>query len=372
MMRKLLLIAFMSIVISAIIFLAFLFISAYSRKPSGKKIPYDTHLTYSDYDVMFALLRKMGYMVLIQDYSYEKKNIDCIVIDRAWNKKTFSSFKDWFGKNKRLVVFLDGKLNKKGREIFVKSKNPLLESVDKLSIHTTKNEKELYSPNKIRFESVLKAEGQMIIAKAAYREAEIILICDPYLFADKNMLKAGHAALLNNLFKKYFHKFIVFDRTPLVLEGKKAGEKSKEPQSFITKGHFPYLILQLVLLALVFYLVHYKRFGNILDYQKYKKRSIRNHLQAAANFLFNSGNKEVLKNILDDYFFEKLTRLFPGRKQEELIRELKKRYKNYFSVDLFSKNQSSQLVEIETQRQKFLNIIGKGEDYGKKNGKKKP
>jgi hypothetical protein len=207
-------------------------------------------------------------------------------------------------------------------------------------------------------EPVLSGNGSTLLSMSTYRGGEIVFINDDLMFSDKLLLSKDNAVLLNNIFKDYYHTHIAFDisaGSPGKTPGKVSGE------FFLAKGNFPYIVLQACLLALAFFLANFKRFGNILDYGKYKKRSIANHLEAAGNFLSNSGNTAALSSIFDDYFIEKISRLYPGRSREELFGSLEKRYGDVFNGSSFGKDRGRDLARIEEKRRKVIKIIEKGE-----------
>ncbi len=408
-MRKAVLILFISVILSAIIFLIYILSPLFKTTPSNEKVPFDKYLQYNQWNLMFEMLQKMGYMISIQQYDYLMDPAGCIVIEDVWNEENFIKFKKWFKKNKRLIVFLkekqagtsnenennssdesqdetgkgEGNSNLKTMNtisgprdllnISVNSSDPLLKDVHRLKIDgksVIDSSNFEYTDKEMEYSTILRVNGNSIIRKAVYHEAEILFISDGFMFSDKNILKEDNAVLLNNLFKDYYHSLIVFDETKAMKEQKRLMNLHKK-ESFLTMGSFPYIVLQLLILGIVFFLAHYKRFGNILDFNQYKKRSVRNHIQAVGNFLLNSGSNRALADIFDEYFFEKLARLFPGRNLEELISELRNRYKGSGEIDIFQRNQVYNLALIEMERYKFIKIIEKGEDYGKKAAEKK-
>ena len=68
----------------------------------------------------------------------------------------------------------------------------------------------------------------------------------------------------------------------------------------------------------------------------------------------------MLVRVFDDYFFEKLSRLFPGINREELPAFLKERYGEKAGSELFKKGSRSNIVKIEEKRRDFIKIIEKG------------
>ncbi|MGA2142394.1 MAG: hypothetical protein ABSG94_08215 [Brevinematales bacterium] len=377
-MRKALVILFISVLVSSVVFVIIIFLPLLKPSIPKTRVPYDRYLKYEKHDLLFLLLKKMGYMLVIRQFDYDKDLHRCIVLEENWNKNSFKKYSGWLGRGRRLIVFT-GEIQDQGDDASTEDNLPppselkvkggtaskLLEGVGSLSVlgsgwttsaGTYVPGRETFSSH---FEPLVTLGGDVILASSSYNGGEIIYIGNDTIFSDKLILEGDNAVLLNNLFKEYFHTRIAVDMTGLE-DAASAGKTPEKPSYFFTKGIFPYIILQAGLIALAFFLANFKRFGGIVDYGKYKKRSIKNHLDAAGNFFANSGNTVVLVNVFDDYFFEKLSRLFPGINREELPAFLKERYGERAGSELFKKGRRSHIARIEEKRRDFIKIIEKG------------
>ncbi len=366
-MRKALAILFISFLISILIFLAIILVPSFMPGVSKVKVPYDKYLAYDSHKLMFSLMRKIGYIITVREYDYNKDLHGCIVLLDEWNEKSFKRFSGWFGKNRRLIIFVGtGGISDPQEllpgEIKVNGKSPFLEGVNSLEVFNGSGPslEGIYEPQGMsKIEPVIIKGSSVILADASFKGCGIVFIGDDRIFSDKILLMKDNAVLLNNLFKDYFHTPIAFDQT----RGTAGVPQVKEIkiENFIAKSNFPYLFIQICLLALMFFLVNFKRFGNVLDYNKYKKRSMTNHLEAVGNFFSNSRNISSIAGIFDDYFFEKLSRFFPGRNQEELLDTLAKRYGDAVGSEIFKRGHGRNTAKIEEKRRIFIKIIEKGE-----------
>ncbi len=368
-MKKALLIIFISVIIGSICFAVYKFLPLFSVKKTSVKSPFDRYLSYESHDLMMEFLRKLGYDITVQQYGYSMDLYSCIAVS-DWNKFNFSRIGGWLGKGKRLIVFFDsGSDYGKGgsKEIETGQQNQFLNGVKKVIIYGGRESLdtgEIYrAPGMTSIIPVLSDGRDILIAGASCNGGDIVFVLDDTLFSDRNILKSGNAVLLNNIFRDYYHKTIVFDQSKNIAEP--AGGKF-EPEIFLFKDGFPYLLAQLFLIAVIFFAVNFKRFGNILDYDLYKKRSLSYHISAVSNFYLNSGKPEIAAGILDDYFFERIARYFPGAGFEEMKADLLKRYGNRFSADIFERGGKAGTALKEKQRMKFINLMEKGEKNGKR------
>jgi len=362
-MRKALAILFISLVISTVVFFAIILLPLIKPAEPRVKIPYDRYLSYENYDMMFLLLQKMGYMIITRVWDYDKNIHKCIIFDNNLDNTSFKRFRGWLGRNKRLIVFTGGSnssrdIGKPMTELKIRGRSPLLEDVKSIEIKRNGGLplKGFYNgAGALKIEPLITSGTSVLLARTSYKGGEIVYIGDDRIFSDKLLLEKDNAVLLNNLFKDYYHSEIAFDQSA---EQSAAPEEKNE--YFIAKGAFPYIMLQLCLLAAAFFLANFKRFGNVLDYNRYKKRSIKNHLEAAGNFLSSSANQEALSKILDDYFYERISRIFPGKNQDELPDFLVQRYGSRADPDIFKRNKVRNIAKIEEGRRKFIKIMGKG------------
>jgi hypothetical protein len=376
-MRKALVILFISVLISSVVFAVIIFLPLLKPDVPKAKVPYDKYLKYEKHDMLFLLLKKMGYMVEIRGFDYDKNLHKCIVVEENWNKNSFKKYSAWLGKGRRLIVFTGGEVSEDENsgesednlpppvELKVNGVSQLLEGVKSISIlgsgWTSPGQTyvPVREPGGRSLETLITSEGKVILARSSFNGGEIVYLGNDTIFSDRLLLDKDNAVLLNNLFREYFHTRIAVDMTGLggTPESGKAPEISRP---FFTMGVFPFIIIQAGLIALVFFLSNFKRFGNIIDSGKYRKRSIKNHLEAVGNFFSNSGNKNALVKIFDDYFFEKLSRLFPGMNREELPAFLMDRYGERAGSELFKRGRRSNISRIEQKRRDFIKIIEKG------------
>jgi len=177
--------------------------------------------------------------------------------------------------------------------IYLKRRTQFLEDVDRLYLNKSSDLIKSFDKSGLKkITPILKSGDRIIIALEKYNDGEIIYVADSYMFSDKSVLKEDNAVLLNNLFKKYYKKSIAYDKTSEI--EKDDIVENKKP-SFLTMHHFPYLILQLIMIMMIFALIFIKRFGFPLEYDKYKKRSIVHHLEAVGFFFEKS--KQIFQSL---------------------------------------------------------------------------
>ena len=373
-MKKSIVLIILSIIITVILIISFLFIR-FIINFKYKDEPFDKNLYYLSNTKQIKLLKKLKYKVSRKHFKYKKEKYKVILeeipidkyLDYKSLKEKFNKSKEWLSKGKRLIVFynvLDNTddfiypENEDFISLKVKSSNQLLNQIN--SVYIYKNcDLGRYNRNihSNRFKPILKYNNKTIIAEENYNEGQIIYIADYYIFSDKSILKDDNAVLLNNLFKNYYKDKIAFDQ---VIDIPKI-EKSK---SFLFMSKFPFLLIQIIIITFIFFLTFIKRFGAPLDFQKYKKRSISNHIKAVGNFLQKSNNLQAIVKIFDQYFFERLQKIIKTKTidKKNMLNDIYKRYNlSAEEKELFISNNIPNITEIQKRRELFLKKLKRGE-----------
>ena len=232
-MRKALVILFISVLISSVVFAVIVFLPLLKHEAPKTRIPYDRYLKYEKHDLLFLLLKKMGYMVVIRQFDYDKELHKCIVLEENWNKNSFKKYSGWLGRGRRLIVFT-GEIQEQADDASAEDNLPppselkvkgvasqLLEGVGSLSAEGTgwTTPEGIYVPGReglnSHFEPLVTAGGAVILASSSYNGGDIIYIGNDTIFSDKLLFEKDNAVLLNNLFKEYFHTPIAVDMTGL-------------------------------------------------------------------------------------------------------------------------------------------------------------
>ena len=330
-MKKIILITVISLAVSIIAVFSFLFVR-YLINYKYADIPFDKHLNYDSFDEKNKILKLLKYKVTEKIFAYDKDKYNIIFVEYPLTGKSKNNFenvdywKKWLKKGRRLILYFNpndsstdvlGLNENQFKTIKINSKNKLLNDVDSLYINTDLDLNAIMG----NLEPLVTDNDKIFIAKENYNNGEIIYISDFFIFSDKSIFKENNAVFLNNLLKDYFKQTIVFDDFQEFI-------RPKQKQSFLFKDKFPYLIAQILLLMLLFFLVYYKRFGDPVELDKYKKRTITGHLEAVGNFFQKSKYISNIVKLFDRYFMERLKEIIKFRftNEKDLISEVKKRF----------------------------------------------
>lgn len=375
-MRKVILIILLSLVTSIV--LAVIGYYVYFRltyEPYHE--PYYERLSHSDRRTNFmrSLLKKLKYKTANRLLDYDKDKFNAIYLNYYIDEDNSSQlleWKEWVTEGKRLIVVFIYPDNPS--DYFMLSAEnfdniqtsapdtPLMEDVEALYLRKFNVlNHDLTDALTAQAEPLVESEEGIYVAKESYRGGEIIYIADRHIFANLPLFKADNGLFLNNLLKKYHKEKIVFDwvsNTP--------PEKETELPFFLMAS-FPYILLQLLILALIFFLTFFKRFGAAIDRDRYRKRSITRHLEAVGYFYQKSNNPENITNIFDGYFIERLRSLLRFRSTDEksVTEELKKRYNLQGDEEkILAFNDTENITEVQIERELFIKKLRKG-IYGK-------
>jgi hypothetical protein len=386
----------LSIILS--IFLTFIIIISYqiirfNLNFKSVEEPFDTYLTTYSNSLRDRILTKyLKYRTTTKFWSYSALKNNIVVLDyniyNIYNNKKpdeiIKSWEKWLKQDRRLVVFynnfyniennntdessdvqpeqsssqnedISDSINSGNMQILkgnlsseyeINSKDPLFEGVSTLLISSNSQ----MHQNKRKVNVLLTVDNRVIIAKEIFNKGEIIYIADDTIFSDKNILKNDNAVLLNNLFKKYYPEKIIFDKNI--------------PQAETVSGinlfqivNFRYLFIQILLFSVIFFLVYFKRFGQPLDRDLYRNRSVMRHLESIGYFFQKSGRNIIMVKIFDQYFFERLQKLIKVRVTEDknFISEIKKRFDPENKDNrIFTQNDESDILINQINREKFL------------------
>jgi hypothetical protein len=373
-MKRTIILILLSILASIFLLISFFFINHVINFKYEEE-PFDKYLYYLDNSKIKSILKKLNYNAGRKYFNYKKDKYKIIFkeipIDKYLNNKSlkneFKKIKEWVSEGKRLIVFynyLDNTDDFVYPEesdfdvVKVKSNDQFLDQIDSLYINQKsdlgKFNKNIFT-NKIN--PILKVEDRIIIALEKYNNGQIIYISDYFIFSDKSILKEDNAMLLNNLLKDYFKEKIAFDR---VFEMPKIEQK----KSFIFMNNFPFLFMQIIIISLIFFLTFFKRFGQALDFDKYKKRSIINHLISVGNFFQKSRTFQSIVRIFDQYFFERIQNIikFKSINDQNMLNNISKRFNlTAEEKELFIKDNIPKIFEIQKRREIFIRKLKKGE-----------
>ncbi len=374
-MRRTIVLIILSIIVTIILIFIFLFIKFVINFKYTEE-SFDKYLTYSGKNKSIKILKKLKYKASRKYFNYKKEKykiiIDEIPIDKNLNdkklKEKFQKSKEWVSKGKRLIVFYNSKDNtddfiypdeKDFIKIKIKSKNYLLKDVNSLYIYKKsdlgKYNKNIFSNKLI---PILKINNRIIIAEEKYNEGQIIYIADYYIFSDKSILKENNAVFLNNLLKDYYKDKIAFDQVIDI-------PKIEKKKSFIFMSKFPFLMIQLIILTILFFLTFFKRFGPPLNFEQFNKRSILHHIEAVGYFFHKSKSLQSIVKIFDQYFLERLQKIikFKSIDKQNMLNDIFKRYNlSNNEKKLFLMNNIPEITEIQHRRELFLKKLKKGDN----------
>jgi len=368
-MKKILLFIILSIIISFILIIS-IFIFQYTvnfiKKHKKEEVNIKNYL-YNEYDnlsIAKETLKKLNYKFENKIVPYKIDNYNIIISMVTVKPENINKWRNFIKKGKRLILFYnrikknnsfeEKIINFNYNEIKIKSSNLLLEDVDNLYI----NNNTIYEDDKKIFkkktENILTVNNNIKIVKEKINGGEIIYICDPNIFSNTSIIENDNIILLNNLLKNYIKDTIIFD---YVMEEKQYETNEEKSKYFLFMSKFPFLLLQLLIITIIFFLTFIKRFGPPLDKDKFERRSLIRHLDAVGNFFEKSKNKSVFIKILDKYFLLRLNELIKIRysSKNNIINEVKKRFdieKN--EEDIFLFNNANSIILREIKREKFI------------------
>jgi hypothetical protein len=377
-MKRIILIFLLSVILTLMIIVTYS-IFRFNLEFKPVKEPFDAYLFYEN-NLRDRILKDLKYKVDQKYSNFKKEDYDIIFLDYPVNHyfmkkkpdEIIDGLRKWCRKGRRAIVFFNSLANNDNSQdivneddadkadasddtdnyemedsmtvVNVKSTDILFEDVGHLLINTdcdvrVKNAR-----------AILQAGDKTIIARESVNDGgEIIYIADSYIFSDKNILKEDNAVFLNNLMKKYFAKRIAMDRN--------IDYSVPEEKSFLEMGSFPYILMQIVLIGLAFFLVHFKRFGKPLDKDLYKKRSVVRHLESIGYFYEKCKRNDIVVKIFDQYFMERLQRLIRIRVSDEknFKDDLEKRFGlTTDEMKLFDLNDTKDILDNQIKREKFL------------------
>jgi hypothetical protein len=362
MIKRIIYLSVFTIVLSAVLFSAYKIIR-FSMNYKPEKIEYDYNLDYMNFDIEKKFLASLNYKISIKTFPYKKEDFNIIISEIKPNEKNIIEWRKWVKKGKRLILFYNSESDLKDNynypdnntfdELEVNSNEELFADVRKIFVNSRayidlRNWKIFYNYNNV----LLKNDYKILICRESYNGGEIIYIADNSIFSDYSLLKNNNAMLLNNLVKNYINDVIVFDQ---VYDSKE--ETGPRTPYFLFTGNFKYLFLQLILIAVIFFLVFIKRFGMPVDKESFERRSLLGHLEAAGLFFEKSRNPAVISRIFDRYFLFRLKNILKIRylSKNDLFNEINKRYglsKN--EIELFSFDYNKNIVQKEINREKFI------------------
>lgn len=345
MTKKIVIIVVISIILLSSILFFYKFYKIIKQfKPS--EIDYNNSLNYNSYRVKDKLLNKLKYKIKKQYIIYEKEKYNLIITEDY--VENIDKWKDWLKDGKRLIFFVKrDTFNIDIKKIKVKSNNEFFDSVNYLTINSN-SDLNIKSKN---IKILLKDNGKIHIGEENINNGKIIYISDKIIFSDKLLFESDNAKFLNNLLKEYFNETIVFD---YVMSEKKEDKK----ESFFNSSDFRFFLLHIIGFIIILFLVNIKRFGNPIDLDIYKNRSIDRHIEAVSNFLYNTKNKNVIIKILDQFFFYRLKKIFRCNNDEDLLKIIREK----IGIDnkqkiLFELGNISDIYDITIKREEFLRNI---------------
>ncbi|HOJ64074.1 MAG TPA: hypothetical protein PLE45_06605 [Spirochaetota bacterium] len=330
-------------------FFSFVFYKLYKviKEYKSKDINYKENLSYYSFSVQKSLLKKLKYRVKNFYIKYDKEKYKIIFTEDYI--QNINKWKDWLKEGRRLIFFVKpikkDKLNIKINRVKVKSKDIIFDSVNYLTINS-----ESFFEVKRDIKILLGDKKRCYIAKEILDKGEIIYIFDKIIFSDSLIFEDDNAKFLNNLLKEYFNTTIVFDYVEL---------NEQKKSSFFKSFNFNFFIFHLIIFIALLFISYVKRFGKPVDLDIYKNRSIDRHIEAVANFFYNTKNKIVLTKIMDQFFFYRLKKIFRCNNEDELLKiiRLKTKINNEEEKIIFEKERVFDFYEITLERERFLRKI---------------
>ena len=396
-MKKIILVILLSIFFTISLYVTYSFVDFVKTFKYEKK-SFDNNLTYNKSSLKYQFLQKLDYKIEIKIFNFNKKNNKIIFVEKPISKSNLKKLKEWVSSGKRLIIFYQEEVdlstdyetledsNATDNDIYddltsdyydkkdyyndyyvsdndfivldVNSTNKLFKNVKKIITHYNKsiniNNKSIFGEN---ITPLLYNEDKIIIAKEKINGGEIIYIADQYIFSDRNILKKDNAQLLNNLAADYFKEKIIFD------DSREKKEDEEEPPFFLFMGNFKFLFIQLILILIIVFFTFFKRFGLIIDKEKFERKSTLYHLEAVGCFFEKSKNLQVITKRLDEYFYHKLKQIIRigNIGEQHIFAEIKNRFNITKEEErLFKIDNYSDIVEIELKRLKFLKKLSRG------------
>ncbi len=357
-MKKALLLIFVSVVITFVVAVLYT-VTDFSLSYKPENIEWDSHLTYLSGSFAVELLRKTGYYVKwgVKSKHFERSNtvIDLSIYSTNQLESLFDYYESVNVKDKSIVVLVQ-----------TSNESPDFEKQKPFSSSIFKNIRSVYTASQLPSDSILKempagydytkmitVNGNIFCLKTMVKGAEVFIIFDPHVFSDYSILKEDNAELLFAITGSNGKNIIV-------------DNKSVNNNKTVNNNNFNFfmipLLLSLIAFIIVFFINNIRRFGNIPDYDKYKKRSFLIHLRGVGNYL-SMRKTEQISTILDAYFYEKLRKITrtEGNDADRMINDILKRY-NLDSADysFIYPIKYNNLIATDNQRVDFIKKLTKG------------
>ncbi|MBN1525794.1 MAG: hypothetical protein JW904_15055 [Spirochaetales bacterium] len=318
-----------------------------SYEPKEKDL--DRYLSAWETDISIELLKKLGYFPEIKLFNYNRDDFSCIVKIKPETIE-IAALREWVKEGRRCIIFYADDYDSPqllrvypGRQ-FTAEVNDLFCATDRpLDYEIMQTSRNAVTP-------IAYYKQHQYIAYERVHGGEIIHIANTSLITDKNILKSDNALFFNNLVKDYYNQIIVIEQIHQTSTEK---WESEESDFFLFNGMFLLLLWQIIILAFVFIIINRKRFGPIVDREKYLQRSLIHHLEATGDFYEKTGKSFIVKDILDQFFYSRLRRLLRTHSTDttELHSMVKQRFQNVagklFSTLVKRKNLEKQDTERE-------------------------
>jgi hypothetical protein len=409
-MKRVISIAFLSIVLSVIIWLAYSFVQ-FNRSFVYDDEPVDTHLHYNSNRLKHDFLKKAGYKVKTRIFPYRKNRHNCIIMDYQIEESTLDEYRNWLEEGKTLVLYYPGSWALPEAYNMADSFEQLFNDVTEDFVENSANEEseELQAlldqiliaddtfesqtpdgPDKMvsnvyslwtkREPAVTRAMLQdmsgdvvplvtagdsILVAKERYNGGTIIYIMDIFLFSDRSLIKDDNTHLLNNIYRKHYSDGLLFDylNAPEMNNRGIPMDNEDKPLPWWLVGNIKWIMLQLLVILVLFFLAGMKRFGKPMNKEKFERRSLLRHLEAVGFYFEKMGNPEIVVNRFDHLFLYELKKSMKGAPftGADLVEEVKKRYDvTPEEFDIFVMNSTSRIAERQKKRLQFLKKLRKG------------